>query len=173
MINRLFVSGLQRSLLDADADALDHGVLLVFGGVIACLEAGTEEFAEGLPESGSECSQEGLEDAVTALVGLAIDEFDEHLALTLGHLLHLRLVLVEQLFLKAFEVGLLLLLSLIGVDVLIGLKQRRTDEFGVGQRLLDVTHGLPVVFLLGLVAEALSRIDDDGVEDDHRQRVAR
>ena len=51
---------LQGTLLDADADALDHGVLLVLVGVVAGLEAGAEEFAEGLPESGPKCAQEGL-----------------------------------------------------------------------------------------------------------------
>ena len=173
MDNRLFMRWLQGTLLDANADAFDHGVLLVFVGVVAGLEAGAEEFAESLPESCPEGAQEGLQDAVAVLVGLAVDEFDEHFALALGHLLHLRLVLIKQLFLKAFEVGLLLFLSLVGIDILIGLEQRRTDEFGIGQRLLDVADGFPVVLLLGLVTETLARIDDDGVEDDHRQRVAR
>ena len=119
-------------MLDADADALDHGVLLVLVRMVAGLETGAEEFAEGLPETCSESAQEGLEDAVAALVGLAVDELDEHLALALGHLLHLGLVLVEQLFLKALEIGLFLLLVLIGVNVLIGLEQRATDELGIG-----------------------------------------
>ena len=76
--------GLQRALLDADADALDHGVLLVLVRMVAGLETGAEEFAEGLPETCSESAQEGLEDAVAALVGLAVDELDEHLALILA-----------------------------------------------------------------------------------------
>ena len=167
------MGALEGALLDADADALDHGVIFVFVGVVARLEACAEELAEGLPESRPEGAQEGLQDAVAALVGLAVDELDEHLALVLGELLHLRFVLREELFLKPLEVGLFLLLGLVGVDVLIGLEQRRTDELGVGERLLDVAHGLPVVFLFGLVAETLARIDDDGVEDEHRQRVAR
>ncbi len=164
---------LQGALLDADADAFDHGVVLVLVGMVARLETRAEEFAEGLPESRPEGAEEGFQDAVAALVGLTVDELDEHLALVLGELLHLRLVLGKELFLEALEVGLLLLLGLIGVDILVGLEQRRTDEFGVGQRLLDVAHGLPVVFFLGLVAETFARIYDDGIEDDHRQRVAR
>ena len=108
-------------MLDAHTDAFDHGILLVLVGVVACLETGTEEFAEGLPESGSEGSQEGLDDAVAGLVGLAVDELDEQFALALGHLVHLGLVLLEELFLKLLEVGLLLLLGLVGIDVLIGL----------------------------------------------------
>ena len=148
---------LKGTLLDADADAFDHGVLLVLVGMVALLETGTKEFAEGLPEAGPEGAQEGLQDAVAVLVGLAVDEFDEHFALALGHLLHLRLVLIKQLFFKAFEIGLLLFLSLVGIDILIGLEQRRADEFGIGQRLLDVADGLPVVLFLGLVAETLAR----------------
>ena len=92
---------LQGALLDTDADALNHGILLVLVGMVARLEASAEKLAEGLPEAGPERAQKGLDDAVTALVGLAVDEFDEHLALALGHLLHLRLVLIKQLFLKA------------------------------------------------------------------------
>ena len=117
-------TSLKGALLDADTDALYHGVLLVLVGVVAGFKAGPEEFAEGLPESCPKSAQEGLENAVAALVGLAVDEFDEQLALVLGKLLHLRLVLVKQLFLKALEIGLFLLLGLVGVDVLIGLQQR-------------------------------------------------
>ena len=116
------MSVLQGALLDADADAFDHRILLVLVGVVALLEAGPEEFAEGLPEACPESAQEGLQDAVAALVGLAVDEFDEHLALAFGHLLHLGFILFKQLFLKAFEVGLFLLLCLVGVDVLVGLQ---------------------------------------------------
>ena len=87
-------------MLDADADALDNGVLLVLVGMVALLEAGAEEFAEGLPETCPEGAQEGLQDAVAALVGLTVDEFDEQFALAFGHFLHLRLILVEQFFFK-------------------------------------------------------------------------
>ena len=86
MDNRLLMRWLQGTLLDADTDALNHRVLLVLVGVVAGLEAGAKEFAEGLPESSPKCAQEGLQDAVAALVGLAVDEFDEHFALALGHL---------------------------------------------------------------------------------------
>ena len=141
--------------------------------MIASLETRAEKFTEGLPETCPERSQESLQDAIAALVGLAVDEFDEQFALVLGHFIHLRLVLLEEFFLKPREVGLFLLLGLIGVNVLIGLEQRAADEFGVGQRLLDIAHHLPILLLLSLVAETLTRIDSDGIEDYHRQRVAR
>ena len=100
-------------MLYADADALDHGVLLVLVGVVTRLETGTEELTERLPEAGSECAQEGFQDAITGLVGLAVDELDEQFALILGHLVHLWLVLLEQFLFKPLEIGLFLLLVLI------------------------------------------------------------
>ena len=51
---------LECALLDADTDALDHGVLLVLVGMIAGLEACAEKLAEGLPESSPEGAQEGF-----------------------------------------------------------------------------------------------------------------
>ena len=114
--------GLEGALLYADADALDHGVLLVLVGMVALLEAGAEEFAEGLPKTSPEGTQESLQDAVAALIGLTVDEFDEQFALTFGHFLHLRLVLVEQFFFKPLQIGLFLLLGLVGVYILIGLQ---------------------------------------------------
>ena len=53
---------LQGALLDTDADALNHGILLVLVGMVARLEASAEKLAEGLPEAGPERAQKGLDD---------------------------------------------------------------------------------------------------------------
>ena len=82
---------LDSTLLDAHTDALNHCVGLVLVGMIALLEAYTEELAERLPESCAKRPQERLDDVIAVLVGLAVDELDQHLALILGHLLHVLL----------------------------------------------------------------------------------
>ena len=166
------MSLLQRALLDAGADALYHGVVLVLGGVVSLLEAYAKEATEGLPEAGAERAQEGLHDVVAALVGLSVDELDEHFTLIFGHFFHRGLVLFKQLFLKGFHVLLLFLLVLVGAHVLIGLEQRGADKLGIGERAFHVAHGFPVELLLLLVAETFARVDGDVVKHQHGERVA-
>jgi hypothetical protein len=54
LVSKVVISFLESTLLDADTDALNHGVLFVFAGMVTRLEAGTKEFTEGLPETGPE-----------------------------------------------------------------------------------------------------------------------
>lgn len=162
--------GLELPLLYEDADALDDGVLLVLGGIVLAFEVDTEEASEALPEGGAEGAQEGFEDVVAALVGLALDEFDEHAGLVFGKALQRGLVLVEYLTLHLFEVAFALLLGGESLYVFVCLEQCLADKFGVREGLLDVAHGAPEKFLLLFILELQFGEDRDVVEhyDHHR-----
>ena len=168
----MWACGLEEALLDADADALDECVVLVFLGAVLRLEVHAEEPAEGLPEACAESAHECLDDAVGVLIGLAVDEFNHDFALILGELLHDGFVLGIELFLKLFEIGVLLLLGLEGLQVLVGFLEGAVDEFCVGQSLFHIAHGFPVEFLVLLVAEALVRVNDDGIHHNPHGGVA-
>ena len=60
-------------------DALYEAVVAI--GIIFFLQTGLEGPGEDLIESGSSRPEEGLYDFVAGLIALAIDEFDEQLAL--------------------------------------------------------------------------------------------
>ena len=55
---------LQGALLDANADALNHGIGLVVLGAIRIFHVHAKEPAEGLPEARAERAEERLDDAV-------------------------------------------------------------------------------------------------------------
>ena len=55
---------LQCALLDANADALNHGIGLVVLGAIRIFHIHAKEPAEGLPEARAERAEERLDDAV-------------------------------------------------------------------------------------------------------------
>lgn len=75
------VALLQHPLLDEHAYAFDDGIVVVLVGTVGRLEVYAEEFSESLPESGTECAQEGFQYGVGRLVGLPVYELHEHLSL--------------------------------------------------------------------------------------------
>ena len=147
--------------------SLDDGVLAVGVGVVVAFEVDSEEASECLPESGSERSEECLDDVVGALVGFASDEFDEQLCLAFGEFLKHGLVLLEDLVLHFLEVFLAFALCGECLDVFVGFEQRGAYKFGVGQCLLYVAHCAPIEFFLFLVFEFQRREYGDLVEHNH------
>lgn len=160
------------SLLYEVGDAVDGGIFLVFVGVEPGLHVHAEEFAECLPETGTETAEEGLDDIERTLVGLAIDQFKQNLALILCHVLHDWLVLLEDVLLEVFEV--LLARFLIGdcLDIFVGLTKGGKGEFCVRKCLSDISDSTPVELLLLLILEFHRRIDIEVVEDSHPDDVA-
>lgn len=145
--------GLELAELDHGGDALDDGVFAVFVGVVGGLEVDAEEAAEGLPEAGSEAAEEGFEDVVARLVGLAVDELDEHLGLAFGEFIEDGFVLFEDGSFHFFEVFFAFFLRWEGLDVFVGLDEGLADEFGVGEGLAYVADCLPVELFFFFVFE--------------------
>ena len=143
----------EQTELDVARHALDDGVLAVFFGAVVDAQVDAEEAPERLPEAGAERAEESFDDIVAALVGLALDEFAEHLRLALGEFLEHGLILLKYRAFHFLEVGFALFLRGERLDVFVGLEQRGADELGVGECLLDVAHGAPVEFLVLAVAE--------------------
>lgn len=91
-------------LFNPYADALNHRVVAVAGGVVAVAHVHTEESPEGLPEACPEGSHKSLDDVVALLVGLTVYQFYQCLTLILSEFLHLGLILVKDCLLKSFQV---------------------------------------------------------------------
>ena len=70
--------GSEFALFDGYADALDDGILAVFRGVVGAFEVHAEKASETLPECSAERAEKCFQNVVSALVGFALDEFDEH-----------------------------------------------------------------------------------------------
>ena len=87
------------------------------------------------------------------MVGLAVDELDEHLGLAFGEFLEDGFVLLEYGSFHFFEVLFALFLSGEGLDVFVGLDEGFADEFGVGEGLADVADSLPVELFFFFVFE--------------------
>ena len=75
-LNSYYLFILERSLLDADADALEHSVILVAIGVETFSHVHAEESPESLPESCPESTHKRLDDEIASLVSLAVDELN-------------------------------------------------------------------------------------------------
>ena len=101
----------QHSLLDEHAHTLDYRIVGILVGVVARLQVDTEELAERLPESSTECAEKRFQNRVAALVGFAVYQFYEHLSLGAREFLQHGLVLVEYLLFHARKVILTLLLG--------------------------------------------------------------
>ena len=159
------------TLLDEMGYAVDGGVFLVLVGVESCFHIHAEEFAEGLPETGSETAEEGLDDIEGTLVGLAVNQFEQNLALILGHVLHDRLILLEDVFLKVFKVLFTCFLVGDGLDILVCLAKRGKGKFCVWQRLADIADSAPIELLLFFVFEFHRGIDVEIVEYCHTHHI--
>lgn len=152
--------------------AVDGGVFLVLVGVEPGFHVHAEEFAESLPETGAETSEEGLHDVEGALVGFPVDEFQQDLALILGHVLYHGLILLEDILLEALEMLLARLLVGDCLDIFVGFAKGGESEFGVRESLAHVAHGAPIEFLLLLILELHGRIDKEIVEYGHPDHIA-
>ena len=146
-------------IVNPEDDLLDLGIFDV--GVILLLEAGAEEGGEGLVEVGLEAPHEDLDELEACLLALAVDELDEHLALTEGELAHARGVLVEEALLDGFEVGLASFLVGDGEEVLVGLDDDAAHLAGYGEGLLDVADVAPVEALLSAATKLGRAVDVD------------
>ena len=151
--------GSEGPIVDPEDDLLDLGIFDV--GVILLLEASTEEGGEGLVEVGLEAPHEDLDELEACLLALAVDELDEHLALTEGELAHARGILVEEALLDGFEVGLAGLLVGDGEEVLVGLDDDAAHLAGYGEGLLDVADVAPVEALLSAATKLGRAVDVD------------
>lgn len=124
--------------------------------VIVIFEIVAEDLADGLPEAGNKAVTKLLEDLIGGILGLAVDELDEHLTLGAGHLFEngsiLRLdilgELLEVLFALAFGIELRQILLHIG--------HLGRGDLGNGVDLLDGGHQLA----------PLTGVDTLGVDED-------
>ena len=141
-------------------------------GIVFLAQAGSEGPGEGLIESGLDASEIGLNEVVRRGVALAIDKFDEQLALRIGELLHARGVFLLDGSLHHLHV--LVAGALVGqrLQVFVGFLDDGVALLGDGQHLLHVSHQSVVGLPLLLVFERGKGIDVDIVHLDVLDGVA-
>ena len=155
---------LQGALLDAGADAFEHGVVLVGVGFPVGFQVDAE-----YP---SESAEKSLDYAVGGLVGLAVNQFHEHPGLTAREPLQFGLVLVEHFLFHPFQMVFALFLGRERLYILVCLDERGGYEFGVGQGFFHVADGTPIELFLLFVLEHFRRKAGDGIEHEHQRAVA-
>ena len=163
---------LQGALLDAGADAFEHGVVLVGVGFPVGFQVDAEYPSEGLPERGAESAEKSLDYSVGGLVGLAVDKFHEHAGLTAREALQFGFVLVEHFLFHPFQMVFALFLGRERLYILVCLDERGGYEFGVGQGFFHVAHCAPIELFLLFVLEHFRREAGDGIEHEHQRAVA-
>ena len=159
-------------MLDAGADAFEHGVVLVGVGFPVGFQVDAEYPSECLPERGAESAEESLDYAVGGLVGLAVDQLYKHACLTARESFQFGLVLVEHFLFHPFQMVFAFFLGREGFYILVGLDESGGYEFGVGQGFFHVAHCAPVELFLLFVLEHFRREAGDGIEHEHQRAVA-
>lgn len=157
-------------VFDKPDDFLQLGIGAL--GVVAAFKAGAEEGGKGLVERGAELAAEDDDEVVARLVAFAVDELNEHFALTERELLHAGGVGGHEVFFHLLHVALACLVVGQGLHVFVSLNDDAAYLLREGERLLDVTYVAPVLLFCTAVLELGRAVDIDVAHVDDGDGVA-